>query len=122
MTEVIENTRGWRRVCPRHYSASRSGHAPGYLSGALVEAIEASFWGGKSWWEVLEINFVDPAEQRSWDRITALERAAWLLGQLWNCTDILGALVCSTADLTGNKTVAQFVRILKVKMVESRDL
>jgi hypothetical protein len=122
MTEVIENTNSSLQVRCHRYNASRGGHAPSYLTAALVEALDDTFRGNRSWWEALNIEMLDPAKQAWWDGVAARQRASWLLGQLWNCSDILGTVVCSTADLMGNKTVAQLVRILKTRMVESGDL
>lgn len=90
MSEVVQIERSWPRVCPRHYCVSRGGHAPEYLRAALVEALEDTFRGNGSWWESLDIDFLDPAKQSWWDHTTARERAVRLIGQLWNCTDVVG--------------------------------
>jgi hypothetical protein len=56
------------------YNAKRGGHAPGHLRDAFWEWIQAGMP------DVL----ADPITDQSRSR-------RWLLGQLWNCTDIIGA-------------------------------
>lgn len=70
----------------RKYTANQGGHALGHLRGALMEALDA---GGKSWWNHIEMDFYDSAQQARWNRLDKVNQARWLLGQLWNCTDIL---------------------------------
>jgi hypothetical protein len=65
---------------PRRYSPSRGGHAPGHLREPFIEMIE-TWYAERVWPKVVsaEHNYV-PIERP----------IRWLLGQLWNCTDILG--------------------------------
>ena len=35
------------------------------------------------------IRFFDEQFQKHWDRLPSKERARWLVGQLWNCSDSL---------------------------------
>ena len=74
-------------VPKRKFKANQGGHAPGHLREALIDALDA---GGKAWWKKIELELYDDAGQKKWDRLGKVEQARWLLGQLWNCTDILG--------------------------------
>lgn len=77
--EMIEAT---RRKGP--YNAGRGGHAPGHLRDAFLEYIEEA--GG------------DPRKEDT-VRVGYEEREkpiSWLLGQLWNCVDILPSQARST--------------------------
>ena len=40
---------------------------------------------------------------------------AWLLGQLWHCTDVLPAGYCDQLDIPKGSTYAQAVRRMKEK-------
>jgi hypothetical protein len=72
------------------YSASRGGHAPDHLREALETLIET----GDGTAEV-------GGSQRP---------ARWVVGQLWNCTDILPRVYCDEADLPPGSTYAQAAR------------
>jgi hypothetical protein len=100
------------------YNAARGGHAPGHLRDALVEALEIT-WEDRPWWELLEICFFDPAKQSWWDAATAVQRATWLLGQLWNCTDIAPHDICTDAYLQ-RRTYAALARKLKSDLVSAQ--
>lgn len=121
MSEVFENEYSWPQVSYARYNASRGGRAPGYLRDALVEAIEETWQGDRSWWEVVDIVFVDSAKQIWWEQTPASERGEWLLGQLWNCTNIVPGDVWTAVGLPRGKTFARLVRILKARLMDSQD-
>jgi hypothetical protein len=69
------------------YSASRGGHAPGHIREALENAlIEGEI---DSWEQRVEIEWWNPAQESWWKTLSQNQRAQWVLGQLWNCTDCL---------------------------------
>ncbi len=104
------------------YTASRGGHAPGFLRGALCGAFDVSFWelNQKPWYKRLEgeeiIFFYDPRQQEWWDSLTFKERGRWLTGQLWNCTDIMPSSLCADLDLSPGSTYAMGVRKLRADL------
>lgn len=69
---------------------------------------------------MLNIDFYDEAKRCWWAKRTPRERGSWLLGQLWNCTDIIGH-ICLTPDLPRGRTMARLVRILKNELMESEE-
>ncbi len=97
------------------YQASRGGRAPGHLREMFVDVIEGNTQD--PWWLAFGaeglVVFYDPRMQARWDRWDARERARWLLGQLWNCTDIMPSDLCQSLDLPPGSTYAQAVRRLK---------
>jgi hypothetical protein len=104
-------------VRPRYrFRADRGGHAPGHISDALTTCIDEWFCLGGNWYDALgkpeTIEFANPTMQRRWDRMKIRDRARWLVGQLWNCTDIIGGSYSSGLDLPGKQTIAAGVRYL----------
>ncbi len=76
------------------YTASRGGHAPGHLRNALNEWIDEGAEG---------------------DTVTIDDEARplkWLLGQLWNCSDILPGSDCDALNLPTGSTYAIAARKL----------
>ncbi|MEU6388793.1 hypothetical protein [Streptomyces sp. NPDC046939] len=63
-----------------------SGHAPGHIRNAFLEAVELAESG-------------QPLRRKDW-------------GRLWNCTDILPGCICDSLDLPRGSTYAQAVRSL----------
>jgi hypothetical protein len=98
------------------YLASRGGHAPGHLREAFMACVDEQFIGQR-WWEALAreetLEFFDPKKQAAWECLTLRERATWLTGQLWNCSDILGGEYCQLLDLPLGSTYARAVRKLR---------
>lgn len=81
------------------YNPSRGGHAPGHLRDAFVEYLDSEqYQDGK-----LDITVLVGEEERE-------KPLRWLLGQLWNCTDIMPSEVCSIVDLRAGSTYAMGVR------------
>jgi hypothetical protein len=96
------------------YKANRGGHAPGYLRDAFENAIDESGEFDDSWYPQLgdeqPIFFNDPKLQDRWDIFSPKERGRLLIGQLWNCTDIMPSNLCSNLDLPSGSTFAKGVR------------
>ncbi len=78
------------------YRANRGGHAPGHLREAFCELVETG--------EMPETDFWFDGNSRSKES---------LLGQLWNCTDIMSSFLCQDLDLPPGSTYAKGVRSLK---------
>jgi hypothetical protein len=70
------------------------GHAGGHLREALMDALDHR----DEWWQHVEIDFNHERHNRWWSRLSARSRARWLLGQLWNCQDMVPSLVRSEFD------------------------
>ena len=76
------------------FKANRGGHAPGHLRDALLAYLD---------------------EDTDSDTVTVgyKERKMplrWLIGQLWNCTDVMPGEYCAMLGLTQGSTYAQAVR------------
>ena len=83
-----------------HYEPSRGGHASGHLRDALLEYLN----------EGSDLNTVVVGEQK---RIVPLR---WLVGQLWNCTDVLPQEYCAMLDIRQGSTYAKAVRMIAAEM------
>ncbi len=59
------------------HNTSRGGHAPGYLREAFLDWLEEAHAGNEL---PAQVEMQDDGRQRP---------ISWLLGRLWNCTDIL---------------------------------
>jgi hypothetical protein len=97
------------------FSTTRGGHAPGHLRDALLDTLDWAYQ--EDWFERLAedpdvLIFRNPSKQERWERMSGREKALWLCGQLWNCTDILPRLVASEFDLRRN-TYAVLARHLR---------
>ena len=100
------------------YNPSRGGHAPGHLGDALIEALESARGDARPWWELLDVLFFDPARQVWWDDSTAVERANWLIGQLWDCTDTVPGYIRETLGISYASSYATMVRGLKKELIK----
>ena len=96
----------------RRYVASRGGHAPGHLREALLEAVDDSAFAEQPWWERLEISFYSQKQQTQWDLLGPKERGRWLVGRLWNCTDVVPGSTCDAAGVPMGSSFASVVRQL----------
>ena len=112
--------RDFRRHRGRRYNAARGGPAPGHLREALLACLDDS--AAEHWYdkltddETLIFHYV-PMQIR-WEKMTLRERARWLCGQLWNCTDILPGMACADLDLPEGSTYARAVRKLRDELEE----
>lgn len=122
VSDGLQNQYVWPQTYRPRFSASRGGHAPGNLRDALIEALDSSFCSDVPWWENLEIEFFAERKRLWWAEASYKAKALWLLGQLWNCTDIVPGEICRALDLRSGKTYAQLARSLKAELTESRDL
>lgn len=77
-------------------SRGRGGHAPSHIRQAFLDAVDAS-------------------TEEGWK---PLEGLGWVLGQLWNCIDILPSRFCYVLDLPTGSTYAQAVRAIKPHLIE----
>ena len=78
------------------YKPNRGGHAPGHLREAFQE-----------WTEDQESNVVMID-----DKIKPLQ---WIVGKLWNCTDILPGYICDMLDIPTSSNYAQAMRHVKYR-------
>jgi hypothetical protein len=96
------------------YRANHGGHAPGHLRDAFETALVESGEFSDNWYDQLgneqPILFNDAKLQESWDNFSPKERGRWLIGQLWNCTDIMPSNLCSNLDLPSGSTFAKGAR------------
>ena len=78
------------------YHAGHGGHAPGHLREAFATFVE----------------YVNRPELGSWyGWFDNQPRGGyWLLGQLWNCTDIMPSLLCHECCMQPGSTYAQGAR------------
>ena len=76
------------------YRPNRGGHAPGHLRDALLKYID----------EDSEPETVIVGEEES------IMPVRWLIGQLWNCTDVLPREYCTMLDIKQGSTYAKAVR------------
>jgi len=79
------------------YRANRGGHAPEHLRDAIIEWIE---------------------KDKTSDVCTVGERKKpliWLIGQLWNCTDMMPSYACDYLDMPQGSSYAQAVRKIRAE-------
>ena len=86
-----------------NYKPNRGGHGPGFLRDAFQEWVEEEDQERKT-------VIIDDEEKP----------LNWLLGQLWNCTDILPGCDCMLLDIPSGSTYAQAVR--SIRHFETEDL
>src|SRR4051794_13060376 len=90
-----------RRTPVTRYAPGRGGHAPGHLR-------ELFGTGTEDWPNALasdEANvWWDESQAAWWNGLTVEQRAQWITGQLWNCSDILPSSVYQHLELTGLHT------------------
>jgi hypothetical protein len=78
------------------FNPARGGHAPGHL---------------RDWFCALVIDDETPAEM-----IGVGRDVAWLVGQLWDCTDVMPRAACATLDLPDGSTYAMGARRARVRV------
>ena len=97
------------------YAPARGGHAPGHLRHAFLHGLGEG-WGSAWPAPLAEAEALDWSnEQRAawWAGLTVEQRARWLTGQLWNCTDIMPSLACEQLELPLGSTYARAARHLR---------
>ena len=102
----------------RRFRANRGGNAPGHIRAALVECFDYEV---EPWFEALndeenEVVFFSQSMQERWNKMSPRQRGLWVIGQLWNCTDILPGVMCWELDLPPGSTYAVAVRKLRNEM------
>jgi|SaaInl4_135m_RNA_FD_contig_21_2495795_length_470_multi_9_in_0_out_0_1 hypothetical protein len=92
----------------RRYAANRGGHAPGYLRDAFLEWIEEGYY----------IRYFTPDIESQSVEVgdSGIRPLRWLLGQLWNCTDVMPGVYCEMLDLERGSTYAMGVRSLRQEL------
>jgi len=84
------------------YNPSRGGHAPGHLREALAQWVEQWSDSGKEYWPP----YPSIAATVGWDQVN--KPIEWLLGQLWNCNDIVsGDLLSQLNELCGEENLSR---------------
>lgn len=88
----------------------------GRIRNLLTDCVDA--WDGETdWWAPLAA--VDPSYfvrdklKKIWAEMNKEDRARWLIGQLWNCTNICPRDVADSLNIPGG-TYASVVRCLAV--------
>lgn len=66
------------------------------------------------------VEFRDPEQRAHWEAMTSAQRAQWLTGQLWHCSDVLPSAVCSELRLPPGATFAKAARSLRKGAVAPR--
>jgi SH3 domain-containing protein len=59
------------------------------------------------------VAFRDPQQRARWEAMTSAQRAEWLTGQLWHCSDVLPSAVCTELRLPPGATFAKAARSLR---------
>jgi hypothetical protein len=103
------------------YRANKGGHAPGHLRDALLGGLDHDVVEVETQLEAIEqyladedaLYFYNPEKQLKWEGASAVDRAKWLIGQLWNCIDILPQTYCAQLDLREGSTYAVAVRKIR---------
>lgn len=88
------------------YNASRGGHAPGHIRDAFDYCAEITCGFQDCSVDTDVTDYIDDWHGRNWTLRS-------LLGQLWNCSDIMPGTVCGDLDLPVGSTYAQAVREVK---------
>jgi hypothetical protein len=91
-------------------------HMKGQIRELFTDCVNA--WDGETeWWAPLEdVNpsyFADRKFQQNWTGMNKEDRARWLIGHLWNCTDVCPRGVANSLDIPSG-TYASVVRRLAV--------
>jgi hypothetical protein len=99
-----------------------SGHAPGHLREAFAYpwdyACDGAYpWVDGGWWQ----GYGEPSWLEIFDsgqllerltRMPAAERAKWITGQLWNCSDVMPGLLCDDLELVRGSTYGRAAQLL----------
>ena len=86
-----------------------SAYPPEMLCNALLAALEAD---PSAWWSHIKLDSFAEADRRALNNMAPKQRARWLLGQLWQCTDIAPATTCCDVDLPPGSSFAKLARAL----------
>ena len=91
------------------YNASRGGHAPGYIRNAFEDSAI-----GTNMFQDCSLDMDVSVYVEDWNGKTS--DLSSLLGQLWNCTDIMPWEFCGDLELPEGSTYAQAARELKDRL------
>lgn len=97
------------------FSESRGGHAPGHIREAFLEGVESQLHTDpvRAFGDPGRISFKQPAMQQQWLDMTDAERAAWLITQLCNCTDVMPCCIADILDLPAGTTYGRAARLVR---------
>ena len=87
------------------FNASRGGHAPGHIRQMFEVLAE-----GYDWENDEEEHFYHNGKKPS---------PQWVIGQLWNCTDIMPSELCNELELPPGSKYAQGARLFKERIAET---
>jgi len=79
----------------------------------LLAALQAD---PAAWWDHLDLDSLADADRGALHKMEPKQRGRWLLGRLWNCTDIAPATTCCDVDLPPGSSFARLVRVLARSM------
>jgi len=95
----------------------RGGHAPGFLRDVFAEALDSCGYYPERWVEALTDELggyhLHQRELERWMTMSNTERALWLTGQLWHCTDIMPGAMCQVLEMRLGSTYGRAVRLLR---------
>jgi hypothetical protein len=91
------------------FNSARSNYTPDSLCDILLGALETD---SSAWWNCLNFESFAYADRNALENMQPKERARWLLGRLWNCTDVAPSTTCCDFDLPPGCSFAQLVRAL----------
>jgi hypothetical protein len=93
----------------------RGGHAPGFLRDILCEAVDN--FSSAPWVDALDEELggahLYGRDYPRWLEMSKTERALWLTGHLWHCTDIMPSMMCEELNLSVGSTYARAARLLR---------
>ena len=94
------------------FNPNRGGHAPGHLREALEDYLESDDPLSRPWNKPREYLLTEKIVLSVFkgEKEVSLN---WLLGQLWNCTDVLPADYCEILGIKHGSSFAQAVRFIK---------
>ena len=104
----------------KRFNPSRGGHAPGHLRDLFILATDMDpLEPFGSWIEFLDDDsdpFYNPEKQAWWKNLSKRQRGLWVIGQLWNCTDIMPSILCDSLEFPQGSSYAQGVRRIRKEM------
>ena len=92
------------------YKANRGSHAPGHLREAFEDYLESDDPCSRPWNKPRQYSLTEEVMVGEEKKKASL---GWLLGQLWNCTDVLPVDYCEILDIKQGSSFARAVRFLR---------
>lgn len=94
------------------HKANRGGHAPGHLRETLEDYLESDNPLSRPYNKPRQHLLTEKIALSGWEEGKEVS-LSWLLGQLWNCTDVLPADYCEILEIKHGSSFAQAVRFIK---------